>query len=89
MTDAIAPSLLLFPQYMPGAAPSYVPLTPEKALQALVQAEAVIRLQTQAQLEAVCGWIDSIPAYTLRYPDLASGMSLVSSLLENGAVGFR
>ncbi|MEK8095463.1 PqqD family peptide modification chaperone [Methylocystis sp. IM3] len=80
-TGAVAPGVLLFPAYRPGAAPSSSSLTPEQALRGLVEAEAVIRDLTQSRLDALCRWISSMPAFSLAYPDLDAGLSLVRRAL--------
>ncbi len=70
---------LLFPRYQPGSIPHTEPLTPEQALQALIEAEAVIRNLTQSKLDALARWVSSVPAYALTYPDLRSGLGLVKA----------
>ena len=74
--------LLLFPRYRPGQPAATEPLTPEAALHALVAAEAVIRGLDQAKLDALARWISAVPAYALTYPDLASGLAAVQTLVE-------
>lgn len=83
---ALAPDLLLFPEYRPDSAPCCAPLRPEQALQGVIEAQAVIRNLTQGKLEALCGWVSALPAYSLNYSNLADGILLVRSLLEKYAV---
>ena len=74
--------LLLFPCYQPGSDPHCQALSPEAALQHIIEAEAVIRNLTQAKLDALAGWVSSVPAYVLSYPDLDSALGLVQQLVE-------
>lgn len=81
----IAPGLLLFPRYQPGAAARLSALTPEAALQGIVEAEAVIRNLTQDKLNRLARWVSAIPAYALTYPDLQSGLTAVTRCLARDA----
>jgi hypothetical protein len=81
VTGAVKAALFLFPRFRPGEAPSVEPLTPERALQGLVEAEAVIRDLDQAKLEALARWVSATPAYALSYPDLDRGLALVRDRL--------
>ena len=78
----LTPRLLLFPRYQPGCAPHTEALTPEQALQELIEAEAVIRDLTQAKLTALARWVSALPAQSLTYPDLASGLALARAALS-------
>lgn len=82
VTDAVPTSLLLFPKYKPDAVQSCVMLSPEEALRRLVESEAVIRDLTQEKLEALCRWIDKMPAYALNYPDLDTALSQIRGILD-------
>jgi hypothetical protein len=75
-------SLLLFPCYQPGSVPYCKTLSPEAALQHIIEAEAVIRNLTQAKLDALASWVSSVPAYVLSYPDLGSALDLVQQLVD-------
>lgn len=79
----IPPGLLLFPRYQPGSAPQCQALSPEEALQHIIEAEAVIRNLTQAKLDALASWVSSVPAYALCYPDLDSALALIQQLTDN------
>ncbi len=76
------PAPFLFPRYRPGEAPRCEPLSPERALQGLIEAEAVIRDLTQAKLDALVRWVSAVPAYALTYPDLGSALQLVRGRLD-------
>lgn len=81
ITGSYPPALFLFPRFRPNEAPSLSPMTPEKALQGFIEAEAVIRDLTQARLDALCAWVSASPAYAIAYPDLASVMAMIEELL--------
>lgn len=72
---------LVFPRYQAGASVHVERLTPEAALQGLIEAEAVIRHLTQEKLERLAHWIESAPAWSLSYPDLASGLAGMRRIL--------
>ena len=74
--------LLLFPRYQPGSAPHCQALSPEEALQHIIEAEAVIRNLNQAKLDALASWVSSVPAYALCYPDLDSALALVQQQVD-------
>ncbi len=76
----VAPGLLLFPRYDASSAPCCRPLSPEAALQGVIEAESVIRNLTQEKLDALVRWVGSVPAFALDYPDLDSGLALVLEL---------
>jgi hypothetical protein len=78
----VTPALLLLTRYRPATAPQAVPLTPEQALQGILAAEAVIRDLSQTKLDVLARWVSTVPAFTLTYPDLNSGLALVQTLLE-------
>mgnify|MGYP001012857749 CR=1 FL=1 len=78
---SVTPAWLLLTRYQPGTRPQATPVTPEQALQGILTAEAVLRDLTQAKLEALAHWVSIIPAYTLAYPDIDSGLALVQATL--------
>ena len=75
--------LLLFPCYQPDSAPHCQALSPEAALQYIIEAEAVIRNLTQSKLDALARWVSSVPAYALSYPDLDSALALVRQQVKH------
>ena len=75
--------LLLFPCYQPDSAPHCQALSPEAALQHIIEAEAVIRNLTQSKLDALARWVSSVPAYALSYPDLDSALALVQQQVKH------
>lgn len=84
--DPVPAALILLIRYQPGQPPHATPATPEQALQGLLGAEAVIRGLDQDKLDALARWVMATPAYTLTYPDLASGLAWVEKLLaQTGA----
>jgi hypothetical protein len=74
--------LLLFPCYQPSSGPHCQALSPEAALQYIIEAEAVIRHLTQSKLDALATWVSSVPAYAISYPDLDSALALVHQLID-------
>ncbi|WP_295435427.1 hypothetical protein [uncultured Thiodictyon sp.] len=82
-TGLRAPALFLFPRFRPGRAPRCEPLSPARALQGIIEAEAVIRDLTQIKLEALARWVSKVPAYAISYPDLDQGLALVRDLLND------
>ena len=74
--------LMLFPRYRPGSSPCIEPLTPEAALQGIVEAESVIRNLDQTKLENLVCWVNSAPAYVMTYPNLDSGLALIRQLVS-------
>jgi hypothetical protein len=82
ITSAVAPTRLIFPKYHPAATASCSPLTTEQSLQLLIESDTVIRDLTQKKLEALCDWISRIPAYSITYPDLVSGVSVIRGILN-------
>ena len=80
--DPIPLGLLLFPRYQPGSVPHCQALSPEEALQHIIEAEAVIRNLNQAKLDALASWVSSVPAYALCYPDLDSALALVQQQID-------
>lgn len=83
ITGSYPPALFLFPRFRPDEAPDLSPMTAEKALQDFIEAEAVIRVATQAQLDALCAWVSATPAYAIVYPELASAMTMIEGLLRS------
>lgn len=79
---SVTPARLLLTRYQPGTKPQATPVTPEQALQDILTAETVLRDLTQAKLEALAHWVNIIPAYTLTYPDIDSGLALVQAILR-------
>ena len=75
--------LLLFPRYQPDSAPHCQALSPEAALQHIIEADAVIRNLTQSKLDALARWVSSVPAYALCYPDLDSALALVRQQVKH------
>ena len=73
--------------------PSCTPATPEQVIQGLIEAGAVLRDLNHDKLAALARWIDALPAFSLRYSDLDSGLALVESLVvpmaQNGSVAAR
>lgn len=78
--ESIATGALIFPRYQPGTPAQLQRLSPEAALQGLIEAEAVIRCLTQDKLERLARWLESAPAWSLTYPDLASGLAGVRAI---------
>jgi hypothetical protein len=72
----------LFPRYQPGMPAQAQRLNPEAALQGLIDAEAVIRGLHQDKLRELARWLESAPAWSLTYPDLASGLAGVRQILQ-------
>ena len=72
---------LVFPRYLPGAPAHVQRLTPEAALPGLIEAKAVIRHLTQEKLERLARWVEMAPAWSLTYPDLASGLAGMRRIL--------
>ena len=81
VTRPVPLGALVFPRYLPGASLQIQQLTPESALQGLIEAEAVIRQLTQAKLERLARWVESAPAWSLSYSDLDSGLTGVRAIL--------
>lgn len=75
--------LILFPRYAPGEPPSRMPISPEAALQKVIEAEAVIRDITQDKLDRLTQWVSSAPAFAITYPDLETALLQVGELLED------
>ena len=82
VTEALRPGLLLFPRYRSGQPATVTALTPEAALQGIVEAEAVIRQLDQSKLEDLARWVDALPAYALIYPDMETALVQVDTLLQ-------
>jgi len=74
---AVPTACLLLSRYAPGEAPGHARISPEQALQGLIEAEAVLRDLTQPKIEALANWLNKVPAFSLNYPNLASGLALV------------
>lgn len=72
----------VFPRYQPGMPTRLQRLSPEAALQGLIGAEAVIRGLHQDKLRRLARWLESAPAWSLSYPDLASGLAGVRQILQ-------
>ena len=81
VTRPVPLGALVFPRYQPGAPAHVERLTSEAAFQGLIEAEAVIRQLTQEKLERLARWIESAPAWSLTYPDLASGIAGMRRIL--------
>ena len=79
-TKPIALGCFIFPRYQPGMPVQAQRLSPEAALQGLIEAEAVIRNITQDRLQRLARWLESASAWSLTYPDLASGLTAVRNL---------
>jgi hypothetical protein len=78
--EPIATGALIFPRYQPGTSAQLQRLSPEAALQGLIEAEAVIRCLTQDKLERLARWLESAPTWSLTYPDLASGLAGIRAI---------
>ena len=61
----------------PMNAPSLRQMSPQQALQGVIEAESIIKNLTQAKLEALAGWVGSAPAHALAFPDLGAGLAMV------------
>jgi hypothetical protein len=72
----------VFPRYQPGMTTRRQRLSPEAALQGLIDAEAVIRGLHQDKLRRLARWLESAPAWSLTYPDLVSGLTGVRQILQ-------
>ncbi len=77
---AVPAARILLTRYAPGQAASCESVSPEAALQALVEAECVWRNITQAKVTALANWLNHVPAYRLHYPSLAAGLQQVQAL---------
>ena len=82
VTRPVPLGVLVFPRYQPDTPAHVQRLTPEAALQGLIEAEAVIRHLTQDKLERLARWIESAQAWSLAYPDLASGLAGMRRILD-------
>lgn len=81
-TAPIRLGAFIFPCYQPHALPHLESLPPEATLQRLIEAEAVIRNLNQDKLERLARWVESAPAWTATYPDLATGLGQVASIMR-------
>ena len=81
-TAPIPLGAFIFPCYQPHALPHLESLPPESTLQRLIEAEAVIRNLNQDKLERLARWVESAPAWTLTYPDLATGLEHVDFVVR-------
>ncbi len=73
--------IFILPRYHPDGPPALAPLSPVEVLQGIIEAEAVIPHLTQSRLDALVDWVQRAPAYSLRYPDLATATEGVRGLL--------
>jgi hypothetical protein len=87
VTRTVRPAVLLFPRYVSWAPAAVTPLSPTQALERVIAAEAVIRDLTQAKLEGLARWIQSIPSFSMTYPDLASAREQVAACLDAAVRG--
>ena len=83
--NPVAPAALLFPGHRPGAPLLRERLSAEQALQGLVNSETVTRDLSQAKLERLARWVESVPAWSLTYPDLGQGLAGVRAILADTA----
>ena len=81
-TEPLALGMLIFPRYQPDSLPQCNALSPEVALQHIIEAEAVLRNLSQVKLDALATWVSSVPAYAISYPDLNSALKLVRLLID-------
>lgn len=72
---------LVFPRYQPSGPAHVQRLSPEAALQGLIEAEAVIRQLTQDKLERLARWIESATAWSVTYPDIDTGLAAVRAAM--------
>jgi hypothetical protein len=77
----VRPGLLLLSRHVAGQLAAVEPATPEQVLQGIIEADSVLRGLDQAKLEALARWIEAVPAYTLTYPDLDTGLARIQELL--------
>lgn len=75
--------LLIFPTYLPGLDARTEWLTPEQALQFLIEAQSIIRPVTREKLQDLARWVASIPAVSLSYPDIGTAMAIVRRFLDS------
>lgn len=73
--------VLFFPRHEASSETSWRLLTPEQAFLKIVEAECLIKNLDQRKLDALVGWISSVPAYSIVYPDLSSAVRLVNQLV--------
>jgi hypothetical protein len=72
---------LVFPRYQPNAEPALQPLDPVAVLTRLIQSDTLLdRPLNPTKIGELCAWIESTPAYALRYGDLAAALNALETL---------
>ncbi len=72
---------LIFPHFRPGDTPESEPVSALNALQRLIEAGLSVEAPvTDARIEALIGWIERTPAFTLPYGDVAAAVERVNAL---------
>lgn len=77
--------LFLFPEFVAGSQARVERLPPEEVLRRITEANLVLPELTQESLGALVRWVASAPAFSLVYPDLESGLSLVRERVAEAA----
>ena len=82
-TEPLALGILIFPHYQPDAVALVTELSPEVALQQIIEADAVLRNLSQTKLDSLAQWVSSVPAYAISYPNLKEALQLVQILVAH------
>ncbi len=69
---------IMFPRFLPKCTPQITPLPPYEMLAELIRTNSVIDSWNPKKLEAVTDWLSGLDGFTLTYPDLTSGIELVT-----------
>ncbi|WP_400770891.1 hypothetical protein [Methylosinus sporium] len=81
--SSCAPAMMLFPAYAPDTAATLAELTPLQTITRLLGSAMDIEAPvTEAKIAEICRFIESTPAYELRYGDLAEASKLVEDALD-------
>lgn len=78
-----APALILFPAYAPDAPATFTKLTPLQTITRLLESAMDIEAPvTEAKIAEICRFVESTPAYELRYGDLSEALQTVEGALD-------
>jgi hypothetical protein len=82
-THRFKANAIVFPRYSPESIPKIEPMPPYDVLTELVQANSIIASWDPMKIEGVSAWVCELEGFRITYPDLFSGMDLVSQITRD------
>ena len=75
--------LVILPKFNPDSKPHFQRITSVEALCKLIESESMFRKPVEHEtLDHICKWVESKRCYTITYPDIYLGVSLVGEVFS-------